>query len=78
MSNTPKHNRVARSAERIKQLSTAEMGGGHCFRFNWLNSMARMMAATMATTRAVIISENSETGMRAAVRMSMASKMIRN
>ena len=54
------------------------MGGGHCFRFNWLNSMARMMAATMATTRAVIISENSETGMRAAVRMSMASKMIRD
>ena len=47
-------------------------------RFIWLNSMARMMAATIATTRAVIISDNSETGIWAAVRKSMASTMMRD
>lgn len=50
----------------------------YLFRFIWLNSIARMMAATMATTRAVIISDNSEIGMWAAVRKSMASKMMRD
>jgi len=47
-------------------------------RFIWLSSIARMMAATMATTSAVIISDNSEIGMWAAVRKSMASIMMRD